>query len=169
MKCSRCQNEIKKIILDYGANYLPVLCEIEKNSLGNGESRNYFIDLKNKKICLASKTQIKNNIYEGYYKEYYENGNISLQGKQYSGYLFGTVFCFNYDGTLKTSTYYRCGKSNGYSFEYKNNKIVGYSLCIDDFCSPYTKIDKEEELAFIYKNDTKKHIKFPKKYLGESK
>jgi antitoxin component YwqK of YwqJK toxin-antitoxin module len=129
--------KINKIGNDYGPNELEV--KISNNivfKLGNWKTanwhtHNYRIDIK-KGLNGYKVNFIANGIdYEreeeefdingkrnGFYKSYYENGNLSVQGTYTNGLEEGQFIYYFKNGNIRATTDYLNGKINGYRISY---------------------------------------------------
>ncbi|MBI34718.1 MAG: hypothetical protein CMP67_05060 [Flavobacteriales bacterium] len=73
---------------------------------------------------IASKGFIKNGIPEGFWVNYYENGEIKSQGNRYQNKLDSTWSFFDKDGILSFSIDYEMGVKQGWKITYNKSLIV---------------------------------------------
>ncbi len=89
------------------------LCYVkEDNSLATGVVKTF----KNHKLVAI--TQLKKGLLHGYYKEYYESGNLKIETIYKQGELFGKYKEYYENGKLKVETEYEQGNLSGKRKEY---------------------------------------------------
>ena len=99
-----------------------------KNGLLDGESREYYEEGDIKSIF-----PFKNNIPDGVFISYYQNGNIGQNSFLLNGKLVTEVFEYYPNGNMKTKAHYIDGKLNGeLIIYYENGNIKEKTFTIDE-------------------------------------
>ncbi len=122
----------------------------------NGFKQFYFEGTENK---IQYEYTLKNNEFDGVYKEYFFNGNLKFDFFYKLGKKHGIQREYNYDGELLIETNYINNLKNGIENEYENGKIILKRNYVNDELNgeviKYEYLDENLffKSIFEYKND----------------